>query len=211
MFIQRKRHFFFYHNEGERILDVLDDDMTNFMALIHTATESDDAKRRPAKLEIIQKLNSFFSSTSSSSNEIRIWTSHRYDMEPRKVLISIKSMKQKEFNVLRPFINPKMNSGIDASINYVIFYQKEHPEIALKVDFPMYQLLQKANRGVPLLFLEQHLSSKVWRFMDQLHNLADIDDDYEISLLDLHTKKTITVEIEIDEDMAKYNSVKISR
>ena len=212
VFVQRKRQYFFYNSGGRSIIEVLDDDMTNFISLIQTSDSNVDTQRRPAKMEIIKKLNSFFSSTSNSDSEIKIWTSHRYDMEPRKVLFSIRTMRQKEFNVLRPHINPIMNSGIDASVNYVTFYEKRHPDISLKVDFPMYVLLQKAERGVPLLFLEQNLSSKVWRFMDQLHSLSSkIEDNYSVSLLDLHTKKTVTVEIEIDEELAKYNSVTISR
>ena len=202
LFELRKRQFYFFNRAGNKLISLLDDDISQFAKLI-----SMNPSVKSVKGDLFSKINAFFSS-SRNNNEMRVWTGHRYDMEPRKVLISTKTMKPKEFDVFRPYVNPNMCQGIDGYINYLIFRQKEHPNIKLKVDFPMFVLLQKSERGVPVLFLEQNLSSKVWRFMEQLHSLNDeLDDEYTISLMDLQNKKIIDVMIDIDSDVIRYNTI----
>ena len=77
----------------------------------------------------------------------------------------------------------------------------------MKVDFDMYLLLNEADRGVPVLFMESDLVKKVWRFIEQLQSFEDIDEDdtIEIGLMDVQNKRTIMVSID-REDM-KYSSV----
>lgn len=91
--------------------------------------------------------------------------------------------------------------------NYVRLEKKNCPDIFLKIDFDMYLLLNEAERGVPVLFMESDLVKKVWRFMEQLQsykNLKD-EDSIELGLMDVQNKKTIF--ITLDRDDNKYSSI----
>ena len=87
LFQLRKRQFFFFNINGDVLLDILDDEVRRFRELI----EQDDSK---IIKELILKLNKFFGAEVPNS-ELQIWSGHRYDNEPRKVLISVGSIKEK--------------------------------------------------------------------------------------------------------------------
>ena len=88
--------------------------------------------------------------------------------------------------------------------NYVRLEKKDSPEVFLKIDFDMYLLLDEAERGVPVLFTESDLVKKVWRFFEQLQSY-DMDDNLEVSIMDIQNKKKIIVGIDLEEK--KYTSI----
>ena len=75
----------------------------------------------------------------------------------------------------------------------------------------MYLLLNEAERGVPVLFMESDLVKKVWRFIEQLQSYSEIDDEdtVELGLMDVQNKKTIMVTI--DREDGKYSSIDSER
>nr|AHF24433.1 hypothetical protein [uncultured bacterium Contig99] len=118
------------------------------------------------KKELFRKINAFFGSAKPSNTELQIWTGHRFDNEPRKVLISIGAQKAGSFEIGRPTLQADMQTGIDMTSNYIRLEKKSARGIFLKIDFDMYLLLSEAERGVPVLFLESDLVkgsfSKKW-------------------------------------------------
>lgn len=161
MFYLRKRQFFFFNKDGKELLTILDDDASRFQ--MFTNLEGKKAVR-----ELIRKLNTFFSAEKASNSELQIWSGHRYDNDPRKVLISAGSIGHKEFRIGYPKLLKSMQTGIDMTSNYIRFEKKDTPNIFLKIDFDMFALLAEAERGVPVLFMESDLIKKVWRFIEQL-------------------------------------------
>lgn len=199
LFRLRKRQFYFFNAHGSELLDILDDDASRFQAFL----QQDDKK---IIKELIRKLNAFFGSTKPSNSEMQIWTGHRFDNEPRKVLISIGSQKTSGFRVGRPKLQKCMQEGIDMISNYIRLEKKDASNIFLKIDFDMYLLLAEAERGVPVLFLESDLVKKVWRFIEQLQSFSEIDEDItSINLLDIQNKKRI--DVTIDREDKKYISI----
>lgn len=204
LFQLRKRQFFFFNSFGNELLIILDDDATRF----NNFMEQDDSK---ITKELISKLNSFFGMTNASNTKLQIWSGHRYNNEPRKVLISAGIIKKSEFTVGRPSLLKSMQSGIDMTSNFIRFEKKENPNIFLKVDFKMYLLLNEAERGVPVLFMESDLVKKVWRFIEQLQSYEDLDDEetLEIGLMDVQNKRTIM--IAVDREDGRYSSIDSAR
>lgn len=147
----------------------------------------------------------------ASNTKLQIWSGHRYNNEPRKVLVSAGVIKKNEFSVGRPTLLSSMQSGIDMTSNYIRLEKKDSPNIFLKVDFEMYLLLNEAERGVPVLFMESDLVKKVWRFIEQLQSYGDIDeeDSVEIGLMDVQNKRTIMVDV--DREDQKYSSIDSER
>lgn len=204
LFNLRKRQFFFFNRYGDELLTILDDDTARFQNFL----SQDNGK---IIKELIAKLNSFFGTVNGSNTRLQIWSGHRYNNEPRKVLISAGTIKKSEFNIGRPTLLKSMQAGIDMTSNYVRLEKKESPNIFLKVDFEMYLLLNEAERGVPVLFMESDLVKKVWRFIEQLQSYSEIDDEdtVELGLMDVQNKKTIMVTI--DREDGKYSSIDSER
>lgn len=204
LFMLRKRQFYFFNQNGNELLKILDDDVTRFQEFLN----QDNGKTIK---ELIRKLNTFFGAIKPSNSELQIWSGHRYDNEPRKVLISVGTIKKSGLKIGRPTLLKNMNDGIEMTSNYIRLEKKDAANIFLKIDFDMYMLLSEAERGVPVLFMESDLVKKVWRFIEQLQSFEDIDDDdtVNIALLDIQNKKKISVVIDREEN--KYSSIDSER
>lgn len=204
LFQLRKRQFFFFNIEGDQLLKILDDEVTHFQEML----KQEDSKTIK---ELVLKLNKFFGSEKPSNSELQIWSGHRYDNEPRKVLISVGSIKKSDLKIGHPTLSKVMRTGIEMTSNYIRLEKKNAPNIFLKIDFDIYVLLTEADRGVPVLFMESDLVKKVWRFIEQLQSVSEIDEDdpVNISLLDVQNKKKITVKLDQEEN--KYSTIDGSR
>lgn len=200
LFKLRKRQFYFFNKNGEELLKIMDDDVTHFQEFLG----QDNGK---IIKELVRKLNTFFGAVKASNSELQIWTGHRYDNEPRKVLISMGSIKKSGLKIGRPALLKSMKSGIDMTASYIRLEKKDAAHIFLKIDFDMYMLLSEAERGVPVLFMESDLVKKVWRFVEQLQSFEDLDEDdtVTVSLLDVQNKKKISVAIDREEN--KYSAI----
>ena len=203
LFKLRKRQFFFFNKHGEELLNILDDDATRFQHFL----DQDDKK---IIKELIRKINAFFGSANPSNSELQIWSGHRFDNEPRKVLISVGIQKANSFQIGRPTLAKSMQAGIAMTTNYVRLEKKHAAGTFLKIDFAMYLMLTEAERGVPVLFLESDLVKKVWRFIELLQSYEEIDEDVvTVNLLDVQNKKRI--DVTIDREDKKYTSIKSYR
>lgn len=204
LFNLRKRQFFFFNQNGAELLTILDDDATRFQSFLN----QDNGK---IIKELIFKLNSFFGNANGSNTKLQIWSGHRYNNEPRKVLVSAGTIKKSELSVGRPQLLQSMQAGIDMTSNYIRLEKKNSPSIYLKIDYEMYLLLNEAERGVPVLFMESDLVKKVWRFIEQLQSFEGIDDEdtIEIGLLDVQNKRTVMVSI--DREDKKYSAIDSER
>ena len=204
LFKLRKRQFYFFNKNGEELLKIMDDDVSRFQEFL----EQDNSKMIK---ELVRKLNTFFGAVKASNSELQIWTGHRYDNEPRKVLISMGSIKKNDLRIGRPNLLKSMKCGIDMTASYIRLEKKDAAHIFLKIDFDMYMLLSEAERGVPVLFTESDLVKKVWRFVEQLQSFEDLDEDdtITISLLDVQNKKKVSVTIDREEN--KYSTIEGER
>ncbi len=204
LFNLRKRQFFFFNLDGDELLTILDDDATRFQAFLNQDNST-------IIKELISKLNSFFGNVNGSNTKLQIWSGHRYNNEPRKVLISAGTIKKKEFIVGRPSLLKSMQTGIDITSNYIRLEKKGAPNLFLKVDYKTYLLLNEAERGVPVLFMESDIAKKVWRFIEQLQpfNVIDEEDTIEVGLLDVQNKRTVMVSV--DREDKKYSNIDSER
>ena len=188
-FEQRKRQFFFFHSDGQEYIKVNDDIVAKFEDFL---AENKDSTMRKA---IVRKLDCFFETEPSS--DLVVWTGHRFDNQPRKVLLSIGSLPDDEFSIGRPTLQSDMSNGFDIVKNYVRFEKKisDEDNIFLKIDYGMFELLTQAENGVPVLFMESDLVKKVWRFIEQLQSVKDFENAkrMEFSILDVQTRERVAI------------------
>lgn len=199
LFALRKRQFYFFNSYGKKLLDISDDAVIKFNKFL-------SMEDKAIIKDLFQKLNAFFG-ISSNNPELEIWTSHRYNNAPRKILISTGKMKRSDFRIGRPKLNSIMKKGIDMIQNYVRLEKKGRFEVFLKIDFDMYSLLLEAERGVPVLLMESDTVKKVWRFVEQLQSDSDLEneEDVNLSLFDVQRKREIV--ITVDRESKRYSSI----
>ncbi len=204
LFNLRKRQFYFFNLNGDELLNIFNDDVTKFQNFL----AQEDSK---IIKELIGKLNGFFGTSNASNIKLQIWSGHRYNNEPRKVLISAGTIRKNEFCIGRPALLNCMQEGIDMIANYVRLEKKTDPNIFLKIDFEMYVLLNEVERGVPVLFMESDQVKKVWRFVEQLQSSSDFDDEdsVEIGLMDVQNKRTLKVSIDREDN--RYSDIESER
>lgn len=202
LFNLRKRQFYFFNSEGQVLLDISDDAVTRFQRFL-------ELEDKAIIKDLITKLNAFFG-TALTNSELEIWASHRFNNAPRKVLISTGKMKRSDFRVGRPKLISSMENGIRMVRNYIRLEKKDNPDVFLKVDFTMYKLLLDAERAVPVLLMESDIVKKVWRFVEQLQDASDLDDDdVTISLFDVQGKREVSVII--DRESRRYTNIDVRK
>jgi hypothetical protein len=199
----RKRQFFFFNKRGNVLLEISDDDIGKYQMCI----EQED---KACVKELIGKLNSFFGRRNKS--EIEIWNGHRFNNSPRKILISAGKLKAIQLSIGRPVLIESMRKGIQTRVNYIRLQRKDTSSVFLKIDYGLYCLLLEAERGVPMLLIKDNESARqVWRFIEQLQQVADLDDNGEIdlTLFDIDDKRELSVKI--DREDKKYLSIEIRK
>lgn len=191
-FSTRKRQFYFFNHDGEALIGIIDDNLAKFHALL-------DEDEKNQKKELIRKLNYFFIGTCENPSELNVWVGHRFDNGGRKVLLSNSSLRIKDLEILKPKIHPLMKEGISYMPNYLLLCRQGHEDVALKIDFNLFELLQGTEKGIPVMFVETNRVKKVWRFMDQLQSSDAQDPGYiKFTIVDIQQKKKISVAIDIE-------------
>lgn len=190
LFELRKRQFYFFNKNGSALLDIIDDDVSKYQQFL----VQDDKK---CIKELIKKLNAFFG-INRPSTELEIWGGHRYNNSPRRVLISVGKMSTLQFSIGRPLLIHSMSNGIKVNADHLRLEKKGHPGTFLKVDYELYCLLIEAERGVPMLFMENDTVKRVWRFVEQLQATEDTKgaEELTVALLDVQAKKEYRVQID---------------
>src|SRR5260370_41835946 len=100
-----------------------------------------------------------------------------------------------------------MSQGFGMITDHVLLRLKNQG-VKLKIDFPLYQLLAKAERGIPIMSLEGDTTRRLWEFMENLFDSSSEAEDEEKQVLILDPvdgeKETLT----IDMVEKKYLSIK---
>lgn len=198
----RKRQFFFFNEDGKVLLDICDDDASCFQRFL----EQEDKK---CIRELITKLNAFFG-VKRNNPELEMWNGHRFNNSPRKVLVSAGKLKASQFSIGRPSLLPSMSQGISTNVNYIRLQRKDMPWVFLRVDLEMYRLLMETERGVPMLIIENNVTKRIWRFVEQLQKFDDMsNEELTITLLDVDEKREYIVQIDREEN--RYQSIEQHR
>jgi len=194
-FQQRKRIFYFYHRDGDKILDMVNDDEKAFETFLKLP-------EKEVLRDIIRKLNSFFGLT-NEVDKLMLWQSHRYDQSSQRILYAAEERRRAELEVVKPVLQPHMASAFDLPLDHIVLRLKSRPTAKLRIDFSLFQLLLRAERGLPVLFLQPEIARRIWQFMEQLaheqSNLLSNHDNEEVvvQVIDpaLHQRLLVTLDL----------------
>ena len=203
-FNRRKRAFYFFHEDGDRLLESR---TRGSVAEFERFLNLSEKKQRKA---ILAGLRSFVGDRGSSDlgEVFPVWRGFRFDNSPRRLIVSSGGIQIGRFSIVKPNLLPSMEQGFAASINYVLLRENQSGK-TLKIDFPMFKLFECSEQKVPVWALEENNNAKkIWRFMEALDSLSDPDDDEKrITLYDLQRNEKIMVEV----DTSDHRYLNISR
>jgi hypothetical protein len=191
-FVSRKRAFYFYNRHGMDLVELAGDDESEFGVFLKMP-------ERQALRFIIQRINRFFGDD-TGPEQLKVWQSHRYNQSSRRILYSALTRKRQEFEIVKPELRQTMANAFDLAQDHTLLRLKERPQAKLKIDFPMFELLAKANRGVPVMSLESDATRRIWQFMEQLSERLDFEDnpEVEITIFDAVTHQKINVVTDLE-------------
>lgn len=196
---RRRRRFYFFNKNGSKLVDISDDLDSSFAELLESKNERDVLR------DLIAKINGAFH-FKQASDEIRVWKSHRYDHETERMLYSSFSVKRRELEVLHPQLSATMSEAFEFLVDHLVIQVKDNPQTRLLVDFEMYEFLCHTDFGASVVSISNHLTRRLWQFMERLSAIAPKDDlEVEALVLDLQTNELL--EVVIDTDEARYISI----
>lgn len=189
-FNRRKRAFYFFHKDGEKLLEnTKRSSVAGFESFLHLP-------EKKQLREILAKLRTFIGDRRGSENDaFPVWRGFRFDNSPRRMIISMGDVRRSDFSIITPRLLPSMEKGLSTVNNYV-WIRENHSGKILKIDFPMFKLLEYSEQKVPIWALEENnQAKKIWRFMEDL-NPSVSDSDTKITLCDLKRRKILSLEID---------------
>ncbi len=197
LFIARKRAFYFYHRNGDALLDIAIDDESQFERFIQM-------DNREMLRESLRLINMFFGSE-CIDDKLHVWHSHRYDMSPRRVLYSHEEMLRNEFKIVIPRLSDSMSMAFDWIPDHVELRLDSNPDAALRIDYSLFGLLLKARRGTPMVVLEDDNTRRLWQFMEKL---STEESDFESTIRILRPFARSRFEVVVDLHDCTYLSTK---
>lgn len=190
-FNQRKREFFFYHRQGDALLQLAGDDAQAFTAFL---VENDTRK---ALRSILQKLTVFFG-RASDADRLPVWQSHRYDQSAQRILYAVQQRERREFELLRPSLAKHMAAAFDLADDHRVLRLKGKPQASLRIDFALFRLLHQAELGLPVLLLQPEATRRIWQFLEQLTDQEmAFDEETVVQILDPVTGERFTVTVDV--------------
>jgi hypothetical protein len=189
-FRARKRAFYFCNTHGDAILKLRSGDAGDFQALLRLG-------ERDLLRTIIKRINAYFGAT-ETSDSIRVWTGHRYNQSPRRMLYSTCARSRNEFEAVCPKPAGAMASTFDLAEDHVLVRLKKEPHTSLRVDYDLFVLLKQTDSGVPVLAIENDATRRLWQFMEQLTPNSDSTlDEIKLVLHDPASGHRLHVEIDV--------------
>jgi hypothetical protein len=199
-FNRRKRDFYFYHRQGDALLQLISDDEQAFAAFL---AERDP---RTALRNILRKLTLFFGRV-ADGDRLPVWQSHRYDQSAQRILYAVQQRERKEFELLTPRLAKHMAAAFDLPDDHRLLRLKGSPQASLRIDYELFRLLHLAEQGLPILLLQPDAVRPIWQFMERLTDwsaLQETTDDGEIDALVFDPAYGDRLKVKIDIQAGRY-------
>lgn len=190
-FVRRKREFYFYHRQGDALLELFNEDERAFAAFL---AETDIRK---ALRLVLQKLTVFFG-RAADADRLPVWQSHRYDQSAQRILYAVQQRERKEFELLRPQLTKHMAAAFDLADDHRLLRLRGRPQASLRIDYTLFRLLHQAERGVPVLLLQPEATRRVWQFLELLTDSSiSFDEETKVHVLDPARGERFTVTVDV--------------
>jgi hypothetical protein len=192
-FKRRKRRAFFEHQDGATLLRQRHDAVHGKLQQLRDGGES------PERVAIAL-LNRFFDASDDSSDDLTIWTAHRYHARPVRYLASITAMPADEFEIRVP----RLPEGLQRAFphryaDHVVLAQRDMPTNAgLRIDKPLILQLLEGDRVSGLGVRHPEAYAKVSGFYDRLSRRTRNGSGSVVKILRSDTMQHVSIGINTD-------------
>ena len=193
-FHSKKRAFFLYHMRGNDLANLSGDTESDFAELL-------SGPDKWSLRQVIRMLNVFFGEPDNAES-LRVWQSHRFNHSARKMLVSLTMRVRTDFELVHPRLRSSMRQAFESNEDHVLLRLKSRPQVSLKIDYELYEVLSMAHRGVPVMIaMDSDLTRRIWTFMDNLWEAEEDGAQLEpvIALRDSGTGETLRVQVDVEE------------
>lgn len=200
-FVARKRAYYFYHVDGAAVFEGANSDELAFSELL-------SKPERDIFRHLLRRVNAVFGDE-HEQDHLWAWQSHHYDQNTSTVFFSVARSERSEMEVVKPRLAIGQRSAFNTAVDHVVFRLRKKPDIALRVDFPMFKLLEMAARGVPVLSLPGKELRHLQAFLERLARGLKVDEmeEVRIRLRDLGQAESLDVRIAVSDQGSRYMSV----
>ncbi len=166
-----KRRYYFESKHGDEILAMIPEDRRVFYELLEESGEA----RHTATSSILEALSLFFGEvdTDGQGNQLRIWTSLRYEAtSPPTAFISSQSVSAEDMELLVPRLRPQVAALLEyepSQLRLVV-----HPRgvagspVGLTIDLELWLALMQLKRGMPQRYHDPVIGRRLNQFMSRL-------------------------------------------
>lgn len=179
-FKELKRRFFFENISGAKLMALQPDEVIGSRNLFVKL----ESQKKKTKEALILAMNKLFLPSSKDKGQLRIWTTHRFDMSiDAAVAVSSKSVGASTLEILAPRTADWLK-GLEFAPDHLVMKPRgaEEPRLTMDVDF--LRTLLAVNAGYPVSLLAPQYEQAVSIFLQQLDNngFAEPNEDGETIL-----------------------------
>lgn len=175
-YLAMKRRFYFEHERGANLLDLVPSDEVTFDKLAREGQSGIPTVVR----DLLVALNRFFEPDypDSERDHLYLWQSHRFDVRSPETFMALHNIGHQQFTIEPPRFAQWVDEWLPANQRLVrSFALVAHGElrapVTLTVDRQLYLTLSEAQRGLARASWSRSATRKITRFVDRLHELAD--------------------------------------
>ena len=200
-----KRAFYFENENGKACFDLEDTDASDFRNLLRRHHDDDPV----ATHQMIEAINRAYCPVDfpGCRDNLYLWNGHRFHEQPSRCFMANRNIPAGELKLLRPRIPARICTALpEFEANHLLlrYIGQGSNQISLRVDFPLYQTLQRLRRGLPRKLIPERDIFRLEAFIEALHSSAV---SVERRILSAHLERRELLEIQISPDGRRYERI----
>lgn len=200
-----KRAFYFENENGKACFDLEDKDAADFHKLLREHHDDDPL----ATHHMIAAINRAYCPVDfpGYTDNLYLWNGHRFHEQPSRCFMANRNIPAGELKLLRPHIPARISSALpEFEANHLLlrYVGQNSNQVSLRVDFPLYQTLQRLRRGLPRKLIPERDIFRLEAFIEALHSSAILP---ERRILSAHLERRELLEIQISPDGRRYERI----
>lgn len=199
-----KRAFYFENQNGKVCFDLEDTDAVEFRNLLRKHRDDDLL----AVHQIIEAINRAYCPVSfpGCCDNLYLWNGHRFHEQPSCCFLANRNIPASKLNLLRPRLPTRICSALPEfqPDHLLLRYAGQNGDaVSLRVDFPLYQTLQRLRRGLPRKLIPERDIFRLEAFLEALHSSTVTDR----RILSAHLERRELLEIQLSPDGRRYERI----
>lgn len=174
-FKEIKRRYYFENIHGHELFHLQPDEIKKCAEVFIGF----DAQKKRIKERFIRAINKLFLPSSDDKKQLRIWTTHRYDISiPASVAVSSKSVDASDLDIHMPRLADWL-MGMEFVPNHIILTPKGKDEPKLRLDTDFIRTLDAVENGYPVNLIAPHYEQTAAMFLQRLDDEGHAGDNDE--------------------------------